>query len=186
MIGASGYLAGRIKEWVKNQKVKTNTGIQKTDVTRSIVLESALAEIRSAFGADRIIVAQFKNGEYFATGESVQKLITTHCVCRAGITFPILSSQSEQISKSLISPLLRDLYDRKEASYVVAKLPENFYLKQFWMQSGTAFVKVRGIFNPSLNMVGVLYITYVNANYEPYIDVSMQSAAEQVGANLLE
>jgi hypothetical protein len=179
----AAYLYGRLRAWQKHH-VNSAT-VTKIGLDRVISIENILADVRRDLGADRAIIYQFKNGEYYASGESVQKLIMTHCVCRTGISFPILSSQNESIQVSFISGLLVDLMDHKSVNHVVTKVSENFYLRSFWLVNGTIFSKMRGLFNFEGKMIGVLALNYITEDYQPYKETDLIDTAGRIAANLM-
>ncbi|MBK9390468.1 MAG: hypothetical protein IPN68_09840 [Bacteroidetes bacterium] len=83
-LGVVAYLVSRLK---KTLEKKPLFDPRKT-LNKNLKIQATIQEVRGVFDADRVSLYQFHNGNYYVSGQSIQKLSLTHVVCRRGVSYP--------------------------------------------------------------------------------------------------
>jgi hypothetical protein len=81
------FVAGfkTIKEWLILKKSKNFD----STINHNAKINNLLSEVRVLYAADRVMLFQLHNGEYFLSGESNMKASMTHFVVKTGASCPI-------------------------------------------------------------------------------------------------
>ena len=74
----------KIKEWLEK---KTNDKFERS-INKTSLVRDSLAELRALYQADRVLLFQLHNGQYYFSGEGADKLSLTHFVVDAGVAVP--------------------------------------------------------------------------------------------------
>jgi hypothetical protein len=74
----------KIRTWLEK---KTNEKFENS-INKSSLIRDHLAELRAIMGADRVLLFQLHNGQYYFSGEGADKLSLTHFVVDAGVAVP--------------------------------------------------------------------------------------------------
>ena len=74
----------KIRTWLEH---KTNQKFENS-INKSSLIRDHLAELRAIMGADRVLLFQLHNGQYYFSGEGADKLSLTHFVVDAGVAIP--------------------------------------------------------------------------------------------------
>ena len=74
----------KVKEWLEK---KTNDKFERS-INKSSILRDNLAGLRAITKADRAMLFQLHNGQYYFSGEGADKLSLTHFVVDAGVAVP--------------------------------------------------------------------------------------------------
>jgi hypothetical protein len=74
----------KIKGWLEKQ---TNIKFERSINTLTTIRDS-LAELRGFYDADRVMLYQLHNGQYYFSGEGADKLSLTHFVLKMGVAVP--------------------------------------------------------------------------------------------------
>jgi len=74
----------KVKVWLEK---KTNEKFENS-INKSSLIRDHLAELRAMMGADRALLFQLHNGQYYFSGEGADKLSLTHFVVDAGVAIP--------------------------------------------------------------------------------------------------
>lgn len=74
----------KIRAWLEH---KTNEKFENS-INKSSLIRDHLAELRAILGADRVLLFQLHNGQYYFSGEGADKLSLTHFVVDAGVAVP--------------------------------------------------------------------------------------------------
>lgn len=116
MVGLTAIVVGKVKEIFDKRKIRR--GCVKEN-RASVVMNNFLNEARILTEADRVIVAQFHNGDHFASGASIQRVSLTHFSIRTGIEAPQTSGDALQNTPaSFMASLLSDIFT---VGFVVVK-----------------------------------------------------------------
>ena len=77
-------LSSKIKAWLEKQ---TNAKFERS-INKHSRIRDQLAELRALYNADRVLLFQLHNGQYYFSGEGADKLSLTHFTVDAGIAIP--------------------------------------------------------------------------------------------------
>ena len=76
--------SSKIKAWLEKQ---TNDKFERS-INKNSRIRDQLAELRVLYGAERVLLFQLHNGQYYFSGEGADKLSLTHFNVDAGIAVP--------------------------------------------------------------------------------------------------
>lgn len=155
--GFGGILLMRVKEWYEVQKSNTRITSQ---INYNSMIREALAEAREHFDGDRVKLFQFKNGTYFHSGESEQKLTLTHIVYRFGTGIPaaLLPSYTD-IPISHLTNTLQATIKNKVFAFSVNE-NEDFFVRQNFAANNTSMVLMTKVHNSKEKLIGVVMISW--------------------------
>lgn len=85
VLGVFTVIAHQVKAWCERRR--SRNAVHKA-VSTNVLVQEILSELRREFDCDRVTISQFHNGDYFASGTSVQKVTLTHYTVRPGVTHP--------------------------------------------------------------------------------------------------
>jgi len=174
--GFGGIILLRLKEWYE---VKKSNRLITSQINHNALIREALAEAREHFDSDRVKLFQFKNGNYYHSGESEQKLTLTHIVYRYGTGVPTstLSSYTD-IPISLLTKTLHLAISSEVASFDVNDLDQDFFIKQHFAASNTSTVLLTKVKNSKEKLIGILMVTWreerevgINDAVKEYMDI---------------
>lgn len=74
----------KVKSWLEK---KTNEKFVKS-IDKSPIVRDQLTEVRALMDADRALLFQLHNGQYYFSGEGADKLSLSHFVADAGVALP--------------------------------------------------------------------------------------------------
>jgi hypothetical protein len=90
------YVAVRVYKFIKKKLKKTNISNELNSLS---VIYEKLIELRLLFGASRVTITQFHNGEYYVNDTSILKMSITHETDEDGTARVIDKYQSININK---------------------------------------------------------------------------------------
>lgn len=76
--------SAKIKAWLEK---KTNEKFE-LSINKNSLIRDQLAELRALYGADRVLLLQLHNGQYYFSGDGADKLTLTHFTVDVGIAVP--------------------------------------------------------------------------------------------------
>jgi len=184
-MAVSGVLLERMRRWYINWDVKKPFyNIQKLTETSQKVRE-LLIEAMAGAAADRAELYQFKNGEYFISGESSQKLCLTHCAVKNGISAP---QDIRDLPIGFISNFLsKVLKDNPCVIHTELMETSDHFIKQIFTTNANAVSYAFVIKSPNNQMLGVVMLVWISdeAFKKEDIDASViQDIVSRVGSLL--
>lgn len=126
-------------------------------INRNAKVREVISEIRILTRSERAFIYQFKNGEFFVSGESSQRLVLTHMSIDRTISSDILP-QAVEFTHSLASETLSILTKATLISAKAKQLPDAF-LKMIFEQAGSDCVLMAMIKNPKNQLIGLIVLT---------------------------
>lgn len=154
----------------------------KEDLESAEKIMRILHAIEEDYEADRVLVYQFHNGEYFYTGHSIDKMSNTHEVVSKGVSREQVNSSS--IFTSPFRSMLRDLLDQNVVVYSDVDLIEDYNSKVFFLERGVQSVVMTLLRDRSDRPVGMLCVEFVK-NVEPGV-LSNDRHIVQAGQSIYE
>jgi hypothetical protein len=150
-----GIALSQFKQWLHARKRKFNSLSHTLD--QSLSIRECLVELRTQVDCDLTLLLQIKNGVYYSSGESEQKITVTHVSPSYGHGVdPLLIQSLSDIPISIVGPSIRaiiraDLY----LPNVADMQPDDFYLSQIFTGVGASCVHLIPVFNKANHLVGV-------------------------------
>jgi len=150
-----GIALSQFKHWLYTRKRRYNSLSHALD--QSLSIRECLVELRTQVECDLTLMLQIKNGVYYSSGESEQKITITHISPSFGHGVdPLLIQSLSDIPISIVGPSIRtiiraDLY-LPNASDMQS---EDFYLSQIFTGVGASSVHLIPIFNKANNLIGI-------------------------------
>lgn len=92
LIILAGAMSKRIKAWLESKSNKKFV----SSINRSSYVRDRVAELRALYGADRVMLFQLHNGQYYFGGEGAEKCSMTHFVVGRGVSIPTDSGTKYQ------------------------------------------------------------------------------------------
>lgn len=163
--------------WGYNKKKTLKEDLDSSDKV-NLVLTSVIED----YSADRALVFQFHNGEYFYTGHSIDKMSNTHEVVSKGVSKEHLNSLS--IFTSPFRNMMRRLLNEDVVVYSNIDLTEDYNTKVFFSERGAKSVVMTLLRDKVSRPVGILCMEFVK-EYEPGI-VSTDSRIVQAGQSIYD
>ncbi len=87
-----GAMSKRIKAWLESKSNKKFV----SSINRSSEVRDRVAELRALYDADRVMLFQLHNGQYYFGGEGAEKCSMTHFVVSRGVSIPTDSGTKYQ------------------------------------------------------------------------------------------
>lgn len=138
----------------------------KEDLESSEKIIKVLGQILSDFDADRSLVFQFHNGEYFYTGHSIDKMSNTHEVVSKGVSREQINSSN--IFTSPFRGMMRDLLNEDVVVYSDVEGMDDYNTKVFFSERGAQSVAMTLLRDKVDRPVGMLCLEFVK-DHEPGI-----------------
>lgn len=154
----------------------------KEDLESSEKIIRILQNIEVDYDADRVLVYQFHNGEYFYTGHSIDKMSNTHEVVSKGVSREQINSAS--IFTSPFRNMLRDLLTYPVVVYSNVDDIEDYNSKVFFLERGVQSVVMTLLRDRSDRPVGMLCVEFVK-DIEPGV-LSDDKTIVQAGRSIYE
>jgi hypothetical protein len=155
-------------------------------INRNLRLQALLYECRGVFDCDRVKLFQFHNGDYFLSGESVQKLSITHFALKRGVSSPV--SNGNPYLNIPVSVMLHCLDRIKEAENImfssVEDLPDEFAMKDSLRATGCHTVAMTAVRNQYGKMYGVLFLTWLSPIDKPKKLDELKHFAHDLGSEI--
>lgn len=162
-----GVLSINFKDWWKKRNKK---GIADT-VNYNLAIRDILVELRVKFNSDRVKLFQFKNGEYYITGESEQKFCLTHVILAPGVSYPeAFYGNNQQIPISYVTRLLKETIEHKKCFKNVSEIENDNYIKLLLQTDSVHNVLFLPVFSKFNKIIGIVVITWLNETADPDID----------------
>jgi hypothetical protein len=158
VVGGVVYSLKLAQDWLEKKRK-----IQNIDATvnNNLKVYELLSEIRQIFGADRVKLFQFKNGDYFAGGGSEQKLTMSHIVCRTGVSIPAAAMTDYQlIPVGMMTKFLDALGRQSWKDFIVRGLEDDFYFKYPMLRDGTEHI-VATLIKSNGRTLGLLIVSWL-------------------------
>lgn len=183
VMGAFGYLIAKVRS-----KAEKNAFWKKCDTTKNLRIKELLQEIIILFDADRTLLFQIHNGEYFVSGESSRKMSLTHfevgkeiapispsdVQCYQGIPLTFMASTFSALENQNCLTIHRSSENVKEFQY-----PKS--LIALGGCESTAILKIPG----PKGAVGLLFVCYLNARQTTNSEIKdLRKYVEELGARL--
>lgn len=182
-----GAVLSRFKHWLSERKRKSNSLTHVLD--QSLSIRECLVELRTKVDCDLTFLLQIKNGIYYSSGESEQKVTITHVSPRFGHGVdPLLIRSLTDIPISIIGHSVKLIMSGGLYLPIVKEMqPDDFYLRQIFSGLGTACVQFIPIFNKTNNLVGVAGLAWFEKTnaLEPEHRPDIQNAQQRLGLLLI-
>jgi hypothetical protein len=161
-VGAAAYWLKQLKDRIEKQK--TDQVAVETSLNNNLKVYDLLAQLRYDYDADRIMLMQFKNGEYYASGESDQKLTLTHFVCKTGISQPTLNNNTlVNVPLSIIVKTIDSVVKCDSLEFKTRELDDDIYFKNVLLLDGVenaVFASIRS----RRKLVGIVIMSWLDPN----------------------
>lgn len=185
LAGLGGIALIRIKEWYE---IKRSNYRITTQINHNAMIREALAEAREHFDSDRVKLFQLKNGSYYHSGESEQKLTLTHIVHRYGTGIPstLLSSYTD-IPISHLTKTLQAVVNTSVSTFKVNDIDQDFFIKHHFSANNTSTVLMIKVMNAKARLIGVLMVTWreeKNIKIDKQIEEYMTILSSRIGVIL--
>ena len=131
-------------------------------LNKNMRVRETLSEIRSLVGSDRVLLYQFHNGEYFVSGDSIQKLSLTHYASRRGVGHPDpMHSRHQNIPVTFLANTLKEI-EQKAWQTNIREMPDHYFDKDLHIASGVESMVVAPVRNSRHVFFGILYVTWLH------------------------
>lgn len=154
----AGVALTRFKDWIDRKKKQIS--ISKV-IDQSLTVRECLIELRTKIDCDVTILLQIKNGIYYSSGESEQKVTVTHVAPRFGHGIdPVLVRAFSEVPISLIS---RSLQEVLKGGYYIPRMHdmvEDSFLKQIFMGIGAESVHLAPVYNKTGNLIAIIIASW--------------------------
>lgn len=182
VVGVLAYVISYLKKKVER---KDFFSVEKV-LNRNMRVQSILYECRGAFDCDRVKLFQFHNGDYFLSGESVQKITLTHFALKRGISSPITNPPLYQnIPVSVILAGLNQIIAPKSVYFEqIQNLPDEFYLKDALRSTGCHSVAMAAVTNQYNKIFGLLILTWIDPCEKPQKIKDLWVYAKEIGLEI--
>lgn len=152
------WLVSKAETFAHSKRVR----VQKDAFNRNARIRDMLLESLARLEADRVLLFQFSNGEYFVSGGSQQKVSVTHCVKARGIEYPYgLMNELQNIPASYLISGLELLVKGQVIASRVEELPEDYYTKRLLLANGDESVMFFPLLCKSTGLLGMVCVTWM-------------------------
>lgn len=123
------FFAAWFKAWLRKQAHR----FDEDAISHNMLIRDILVEARLHFNSDRAQLLLFKNGTYYMSGKSEQKLCLAYCVNGPGVAFPT----TQDTPVTFILPTLQKLTEAPYYEGSVADDPSEYIRTVSGPSSGT-------------------------------------------------
>jgi hypothetical protein len=157
----AGVLIGAFALWMNKVQgyLKSKNKSMHRIITENMMLKQLLSEVRNFYDADRVELYQFHNGEYFASGTSIQKISMTNFVMARGVSVPMEVSK-QNIPIGYVASLTDEIMKSSYVYFSSADLLGESYFKGILRYGGARTALLRGIFCPKHSMIGFVALSW--------------------------
>lgn len=148
----------KIKSWLENKvNAKFERSINKTSLVRD-----HLAELRAIYEADRVLLFQLHNGQYYFSGEGADKLSLTHFVVGAGVAVPDRAGTRLQNIPTTYWPELFETMSKKGYVFAAAALFTDPFAAQMFSMDGVSYVICGPVKDRRGHWRGMLIVSFLS------------------------
>lgn len=166
----------KIKDWLEK---KTNDKFVRS-INKTSIIRDMLAEVRALYGADRVLLFQLHNGQYYFSGEGADKLSLTHFVTDVGIAVPERAgTRLQNILTSYWPETLKTLAE-KQCFYAASSDFTDPFMAQMLAIDGVQFVLCSAVKDRKKLWKGVLVVCFMKDNGSDDASI-MQEYATKIG-----
>lgn len=156
-MGLGAFALTKIKDYM-NKKMRF---MSTTALNRNVRIKDLLQEIRVHFDADRVKLYQFHNGDYYVTGESVQKMSLSHYVVKRGVEGP--EAKHQGIPVSYVSAILAEMVAADGVLVKpVADMDPDCFLQSLMIQGGVQTTVMGGVNGQHGHLIGVIIVGWLD------------------------
>lgn len=163
-----------IKEWLILRKSKTFD----STINKNAKINSLLSELRVIYHADRAMLFQLHNGEYFLSGESNMKSSMTHFVVRTGVACPI-GNLYQNVPTTHLVGTFHDLKEIGSSWYEIGHSECDPTLRHLLALVGTKWAMIVPVRKSSDAWMGFIALSWMEEVKKPSLD-ELQSYAQQI------
>lgn len=177
-----GVFKKKAKKYIEDKKQKNFLKV----ISQSSLLRDLLVEVRTVYKADRGMLFQIKNGEYYISGESDQKLCLTHLVNAHGISF--LNSVGTTYQNMPVGLSARTLAKVIQEGFYTSSLTlDNIdcYLHSVLFSDGHKKFAMVPALNLRNQVVGVIVLVWNNESRDIINCEELRSFGHKIGATLI-
>lgn len=147
-------------------------------ITDSVKVRDLLSELRVLYGADRVGLWQFSNGDYYVSGTSIMKSSMTHFVTKTGIASP---PPSQNLPTTHMVMSLKSLQASDFCCFDNTSLTDDAFQESLFATTGSQFVLSAAVREPNKNWIGILVIAWLDKPAGTVSGQQLVSYARQVG-----
>lgn len=156
-MGMAAFAFSKTKDFVSN-KVKRMSA---ATLNRNVRIKDLLQEVRAVFDADRVKLYQFHNGDYYVTGESMQKLSLSHYAVKRGVEGP--EAKHQGIPVSYVSAILSEMVANDGVIVkAVADMDADCFMKSLLLKGGLQTVIMGGVVGQRGHLIGVVVVSWLD------------------------
>lgn len=165
LIGVLGFIAAKTKMAVKHMNIMSHKALN-----RNLRIVSTMQEMRGLIDADRVMLYQFHNGDYYASGESAQKISMTHYVLNRGVEMPTgIGEYHQNVPASYVVYLLD--YVRQHRiwfGHTKGAQADTFcYFRPLLIRDGVKSCLFAGLYGKNDVMLGLILVAWLDPVIEP-------------------
>ncbi len=166
LTGVFAYWAIKVKKFFKKQiDLVSDKKLNHNSHIRDLIIE-----IRANYDADRVLLYQFHNGDFYASGASYKKASITHQAIKKGVAPMSDITAHLSIPITMITPCLKDLEGKEYCVSNVHLADDNCYFKYLLLESGVQKCLISLINNNKGISMGIIFICWLN-EIEPAEDL---------------
>lgn len=163
----------RIKAWLEK---RTDLRFQNS-ITNSSHIRDSLTELRALYEADRVMLFQLHNGQYYFSGEGADKLTMTHFVVANGIAPPSDMPKLQNIPITYWPDLFSAMTQKGYLALTIDEVTDP-YARQVFTLDGVTSLIVGPVKDRRNYWRGVLVVVSVNDDAQrPPVDTAARYAA---------
>lgn len=168
-----------IKAWLEK---KTNDKFERS-INKNSTIRDVLAEVRALYDADRVLLFQLHNGQYYFSGEGADKLSLTHFTVHAGVAVPDRAGTRLQNIPVTYFPEAFKMMSEQGCFFAQATEFEDPFAAQMFSVDGVQAAICGPIRDRKKLWRGVLFVCFLNDKEE--LDLEVASTHAQRIADLL-
>ena len=128
---------------------------------------------------------QFKNGDYYISGESEQKVTMTHVVSRNGFGLPQgMQNMFQNILISYFSNTMKEVLDKRSVYNVTSQMAAESFLKALMTANGVEEFWISCVYTPKRKLVGLVFVTWLGTPQNPIETPYLEETADRIGIAL--
>lgn len=177
--GVIGIISVKVKEYLKK---KNKTSNLLSIISADTNIREAMAEARQHLDCDRVKIFQFKNGSYYISGESEQKITLTHIVTKNGLGYPPeLIGSFTDVPVSFFSGTMNVLAKEKIAVFLTEKMDDGSYLKHIFHSNSIECAVMAIITTPNKNILGMVMFSWLSEKQSTADVEYISQLADRIG-----
>lgn len=148
-----------IKAWYDEKRKKKKSSIR-YQFKEFAEIHEKLTELRKFTEANRVVIYQFHNGEYYTSNNSLLKASMSYESCDE--TAKSYLNESQGLQASLFFSIFAKFFEKKEKIAIMDKFDDDSNMKRFMLYRGITTSVVAPIYGKSEEIIGILILEYNN------------------------